>query len=246
MEDKGLTTLVYQNGVDNFVNLGHDSAPVVSVLTTADLRYRDAAHSAERWEGCLVKLLNATFCDSIPGTPGPYYHEWLLSQGALPDTSMTDLDRLTPQSASYDACSGNRADITGILVDTGGEYRICPRTGCGGDVRELYAVPGCATTGVDRAAPIATLALRQNQPNPFSLETSIGFTVTNTSQVRLEVVDVSGRLVRVLVAGPLNAGEHVYRWDGLTDTGRRVAAGTYFYRLCCGGRDVSRRLVLVD
>jgi hypothetical protein len=242
----GMTELVYKTGVDNFQNLGTDpTAVTVKALTTADLRYRDAARTAERWESSLVKLINATFRDSIPGTAGPYYKEWLLAQGALPDTAMVDMDGMNLAGGSYDACKGNRATITGVLSYSYDKYRVFPRTGRGGDIIELEAAEGCPVTDVDPVSQSAALDLRQNRPNPFGVETSIGFALPAASRVRLEVIDVSGRLVRVLAAGPLGSGEHIYQWNGMTDAGRHAAAGTYFYRLRCDGRETSRRLVLL-
>jgi hypothetical protein len=201
-----------------------------------------------------VKLLNATFRDSIPGTAGPHYGEWLLaSTPATPDTAMVDLttpaidlDPPAPlQFLSYDPCPGNRANVTGILFFAYDKYRIYPRTGLGGDIQELYHAPGCPTTDVDPMTQTASLDLRQNRPNPFGIETSIGFALPAASQVRLEVIDVSGRLVKVLAAARLEGGEHLYQWDGTTEAGRHAAAGTYFYRLRCDGRDTSRRMVLL-
>lgn len=247
----GMTELIFQQGVDNFQNLGTDPSPVaVNIVTTADVHYRDPVgpgyKSDERWESCLVKLLNETFRDSIPGVAGPYYKEWLLaSTPATPDTAMIDMDGLSLAGASYDACPGNRANVTGILFYAYDKYRIYPRTGLGGDIQELYHAPGCATNDVTPMTPTASLDLRQNRPNPFGLETSIGFALPAASQVRLEVIDVSGRLVKVLAAARLEGGEHLYQWDGTTDAGRHAAAGTYFYRLRCDGRDTSRRMVLL-
>jgi hypothetical protein len=247
----GMTELVYKVGIDNFKNLGKDPSPVVvNIVTTADLHYRDPAgpnyKSDERWESCLVKLLNATFRDSIPGTAGPYFDEWLLaSTPATPDTAMLDMTGMTLAGGSYDACPGNRANLTGVLHYAYDKYRIYPRSGLGNDIIELHHMPGCPTTDVDPVTQAAALDLRQNRPNPFGLETSIGFALPTASLVRLEVIDVSGRLVKVLAAGPLGSGEHVYQWDGTTDAGRHAAAGTYFYQLRCDGRETSRRMVLL-
>ena len=94
-------------------------------------------------------------------------------------------------------------------------------------------------------AGTAALDLRQNRPNPFGIQTSIAFALPAASQVRLEVIDVSGRLVKVLAAGPLGSGEHVYQWDGMTAGGQHAAAGTYFYQLRCNGQEASRRMVLL-
>jgi hypothetical protein len=247
----GMTEVVYKMGIDNYVNLGTDANPVaVNILTTADLHYRDPSggptyKSAERWESALVKLLNTTLRDSIPGIAGPYYNEWLLAQGALPDTAMLDMDGMTSAGASYDDCPGNRINLTGILSYSYDRYRIYPRGGLGYDIIPIYSIPGCPTTDVPPGTQPTALDLRQNQPNPFGIETSIGFALPAASQVRLEVIDVSGRLVKVLAAGPLASGEHIYKWDGMTDTGRHAAAGTYFYQLRCDGRESSRRMVLL-
>jgi hypothetical protein len=245
------TELIYTIGVDNFVNLGPDPNPVVvNTLAAADVHFRDATRSAERWEGNLLRLLNVTLLDSTavpPGIESPYYGEYLaLPGGAGTDTASISIKGMGLTGGVYDACPGNRINITGVVNYDYYQYRIYPRSGRGGDIIELYAAPGCPTTGVDPLRPAAELDLRQNRPNPFGLETSIGFTLPRSSQVRLEVVDVSGRLVKVLAAGPLTTGEHIYQWNGMTESGHHAAAGTYFYRLRCDGKDTSRRMVMLN
>lgn len=239
----GMTELSYTAGCDNWRNLGPSPDPVVvTTVTTAQIPYRGLARTAERYEVCLVKLANATLRDSIPGAPGPYYGEWLLRQDAYPDTAMMDLNEL--YSTSYDPCPGNRVDVTGILKYSFSRYRIGPRSGRGNDIIELYAIPGCPTTSVEQPAA-AALSLRQNAPNPFAGQTSIGFSLPRPAQVSLEVIDVSGRIVRVLESRPLEGGDHAYSWDGRNGDGHAVAAGTYFYRLRVDGEDMSRKMVMM-
>jgi flagellar hook assembly protein FlgD len=48
--------------------------------------------------------------------------------------------------------------------------------------------------------------------------------------VALRLYDVSGRLVRTLVRGPMAAGVHRATWDGRDDGGRSVGSGVYFVR----------------
>jgi flagellar hook assembly protein FlgD len=56
-------------------------------------------------------------------------------------------------------------------------------------------------------------------------------------------------VVKTLVDGDANPGEHVAVWDGTTDSGGRAASGVYFVRLeADGGRGasaVARKLVLL-
>jgi len=74
-------------------------------------------------------------------------------------------------------------------------------------------------------------ALRQNQPNPFNPETNIPFDLPEAAHVRLELYDMSGRRVRVLVEGERPAGSHLLRWDGRDQAGQPANSGVYLFRL---------------
>ena len=63
--------------------------------------------------------------------------------------------------------------------------------------------------------------------------------------MRLDVYDVKGALVRTLLDERREAGRYEVTWDGRDDGGRRVASGVYLYRLEAGGKEESRRMVLV-
>ncbi len=63
--------------------------------------------------------------------------------------------------------------------------------------------------------------------------------------VDLAVFDVTGRLVRQVIQGPEDAGEHVAEWDGLTDGGKRATAGAYFARLSAGDAVLTEKIVLM-
>jgi flagellar hook assembly protein FlgD len=83
-------------------------------------------------------------------------------------------------------------------------------------------------------------------PNPFSENTSLRFTVDGgTSNVIIEIFDVTGRRVRSLIDRPLTRGTHVIGWDSRDDRGSRVATGTYFARLTVNGRAASGKKMTV-
>ena len=88
-------------------------------------------------------------------------------------------------------------------------------------------------------------ALHANAPNPFNSETSIRFELAEESAVRLEVFDLLGQRVRVLVAEALSAGEHQVLWDGRDELGARVSSGVYIYRLRAGGDFRQQRRMLL-
>ena len=87
--------------------------------------------------------------------------------------------------------------------------------------------------------------LLQNAPNPFNPSTTVRYVVPAASQVRLDVYDSSGRLVRTLTNEIADAGTHTAMWDGLDDALRPVASGTYFCRLVTPEHVAIVRMTLV-
>ncbi len=87
--------------------------------------------------------------------------------------------------------------------------------------------------------------LLQNYPNPFNPETTISYRLSFAADVELAVFDLNGRLVRTLVQGRIEAGEHKVRWDGRDSRGEEVASGVYLYRLRAGQHVLTQRMILL-
>lgn len=87
--------------------------------------------------------------------------------------------------------------------------------------------------------------LSQNYPNPFNPSTSIEFQLPVKAMVDLEVFNVLGQRVRLLISESLPAGNHRAVWDGHLDSGRAAATGIYFYRLRTDERSLTRKMALV-
>ncbi len=85
-----------------------------------------------------------------------------------------------------------------------------------------------------------------NYPNPFNPTTAISYTVpASGAEVRLTIYDLAGRVVRTLVTGLEQGGEHVAVWHGRDDAGRAVGSGVYFYRLVVGDESIERKMVML-
>jgi hypothetical protein len=88
-------------------------------------------------------------------------------------------------------------------------------------------------------------ALHANVPNPFNPITQVSFDLAQASRVRLEIFDVGGARVRVLLDETRPAGRHQVIWDGRDDTGRTVASGVYVTRLVAGNvRQMTKMMLL--
>jgi hypothetical protein len=82
-------------------------------------------------------------------------------------------------------------------------------------------------------------------PNPVSDRAFVHFRLPRAQAGEISVIDVTGRMVRTLATGVLNAGDTVVPWDGRDQGGLRVPSGTYFYRMSTGGKDLATRAIVL-
>jgi len=87
--------------------------------------------------------------------------------------------------------------------------------------------------------------LKLNFPNPFNAETVIEYNLSSDGEARLEIFDVLGQRIKVLVATELPAGRYRAVWNGRDEKGMRVSSGVYFYRLNAGEFQQVRRMILL-
>ncbi len=87
--------------------------------------------------------------------------------------------------------------------------------------------------------------LVQILPNPFTRSTEVRYQSKAGPDVSLKVYDITGKLVRTLVNMMQESGRHTATWDGRSNFGREVGAGTYFCRLVAGGHTSTGVLQLV-
>jgi hypothetical protein len=80
----------------------------------------------------------------------------------------------------------------------------------------------------------------QNYPNPFNNQTTIRYWVPQRERVLLEVYNILGQRVALLVNGFQEQGEYFRTWDA-----GGLATGMYFYRLRVGNAGVLKKIVLV-
>jgi len=83
-----------------------------------------------------------------------------------------------------------------------------------------------------------TFNLSQNYPNPFNPATTIRWSIEEAGPVRLEVFDITGRRVAVLVDQGMPAGSHVSEFNA-----SGLASGVYLYRLETGHGSLVRKMV---
>lgn len=120
--------------------------------------------------------------------------------------------------------------VTDVLIDTSNEYVWIVDNAHNRILRFEATAATLAkapdTIDIDTPEPVTAFALYQNYPNPFNPNTRIGYDLPEKTYVRLEVYDMLGRLVEVLVDSEVESGRHevVFEAGGLP-------SGIYFYRM---------------
>jgi hypothetical protein len=91
-------------------------------------------------------------------------------------------------------------------------------------------------------------ALGQAFPNPFNPVTTLEYSTAAPGLVTLRIYDAAGRVVKTLLDGAVEPGEHRTAWDGTTNTGDRAASGVYFVRMEIDGNEpfsATKKLVML-
>lgn len=93
--------------------------------------------------------------------------------------------------------------------------------------------------GPENSLPGA-FTLSQNYPNPFNPSTVIGYQVPVNTDVRLEVFNMLGQSVALLVNEQKAAGSHTVSFDASA-----LSSGIYIYRIHSSGFNQTRKMLLI-
>lgn len=84
-----------------------------------------------------------------------------------------------------------------------------------------------------------------NYPNPFNPSTLVRIRLTEAARARLELFDVRGRRLAVLLDERRPAGVHEIKWEGKTDEGHPLPSGVYTLRMIADGTVDTRKITLL-
>lgn len=122
------------------------------------------------------------------------------------------------------------------------------------DANRHMLVGGTYSHGIVRGTVVTSTAVENSKsnesplptvttsvyPNPFSSSATVTYTLSDPSDIRLEVFDLLGKRVRLLESGFKSIGEHVVTFDA-----SGLGSGVYFYTLTAGDFSQTRKMVVV-
>ncbi len=143
----------------------------------------------------------------------------VIGSAAANTTSYTDSDVMTDVEYSY--------RIQALNTDTVSEY-------------SATASATIVSTGISEQESASGYFLAQNYPNPFYSKTTVSFRIPKNENVTLSVLNLSGKVVRVITSGELQKGEHIFEFnaDGLE-------SGTYFFRIVSDNFTAAKSMMVV-
>ena len=92
-----------------------------------------------------------------------------------------------------------------------------------------------------RTAPVASIELFQNEPNPFRGQTTISFTMPDAATATLSVFDVTGKLVTVRnITAVKGLNSEVFTKEQLG------VSGVLYYTLESGEFTATKKMIIVE
>jgi len=106
-----------------------------------------------------------------------------------------------------------------------------------------------AITGISDELAVTSLekgfSLSPNRPNPFTNQTLISYNITRKGNIKVEIFDAAGKLVKTLFSGEQNVGAYTLQWNGRDEKDNRVAQGIYFCYLKTDNTTAVRKLAII-
>jgi hypothetical protein len=109
----------------------------------------------------------------------------------------------------------------------------------------LQILTRAGVTATPAGAAVAAATTLFARPNPFNPHTTLAYSTAREGHTRVEIFDLNGRRVRVLLDESQQAGDHRLDWRGHDDAGRDLPSGLYVARLATPGETRNAKLVLL-
>jgi len=90
-----------------------------------------------------------------------------------------------------------------------------------------------------------TTKLFNNYPNPFNPETTISFSLQESSTVSIIIYDIRGAIITKLVDSLYGSGNHHILWNGKDRKGNSVPSGIYFYLMETHDYQETKKMLLL-
>lgn len=164
-----------------------------------------------------------------------YYGKYIYGDYVTGETWALTYDSVHPVSSEL--ISKESFLISTFGQDTIGNVYCCSYANNG----RIYKLAEGASGSVTANSPLPyENHLFQNYPNPFNPSTIIPFTLSQRSEISLEIFDLLGRRISTLIDGFQEPGKYEIPLSGIN-----LGSGIYFYRLQAGNYSETKKLIFL-
>lgn len=224
-----------ENALHYLVIFSNYSVPSVFMTTDGGDNFTDISGNLEENPNGSGSGPSVRWAEIIPTTDGISY--FVGTSTGLYSTDLTDGRNTTWVQESE--------EIIGNAIITMINYRAI-------DGRLIVATHGNGTFRtyiqnyrplLNQSTPNATVSLSPGYPNPFTEKTFIEYSIPEDGDVKIDLYNGSGQLIKNLIWGPQFAGTSRILWDGTNTTGVQVQSGVYYYVMQYGKHSIAKRLI---
>ena len=118
----------------------------------------------------------------------------------------------------------------------------------GNSPADLYGGEGYNCEGVlslNESLIPQSYTLSQNYPNPFNPITYIRYSVPNYDFINIDIINISGQIIKTIVQSSHQPGNYEIIWDGTNHYEISVPSGIYFYKMDADEFISVKKLVLL-
>ncbi len=113
------------------------------------------------------------------------------------------------------------------------------------DVQVWRFTTGTTSTDDDLVATPYATSLFSNYPNPFNPQTVISYSLKKDSDVRIDIYNSRGQLVKTLVDFHQDAGQYSAIRQGRNQNGESIGSGVYYYRMQAGCYSETKKMIML-
>ncbi len=240
--------LVSLGGFDTHANQMSDHASLITELSTAVSDFYNDLEADSRSEDVLIatfsefgrRVFSNGAAGTDHGTAAPLFIFGDSVSGGLigsdPQLEMENLDEYDNLIHEYDF----RQVYTTLLCDWFGITDADASAALGGEFSKIPFLDSSSQVSTESNQGPVSFRLNQNYPNPFNPNTTISFSLNQSTSVRLQVFDISGRLVKTLIEQRVSAGDHQIKFNA-----DALSSGMYIYRLEAGNKVETKTMTLI-
>lgn len=182
--------------------------------------------------------------------PRPYDHPTeTLPNWEHPGYCGTDVFRSTSWNSwtNSDFVGWFDAHAPEIIQDSDGQWYAshCGVLLGGLYIRRMTWLDGISSNELFTDEQKSSHLLKYNTPNPFSDETSIYYLLDREYNIRVDIIDLTGRRLINLVNKKEVPGNYALTWDRTNSTNTKVPQGIYFCRLIADNKEEIIKMIVL-